>query len=551
MTDNHDLVGKIVGGRFEVVRAIGQGGMGTVFEARHLTLPRKFAIKILRRELANNPDFVERFRREAIAAARIEHPNVIYITDYGRTEERSLVYLVMEYLEGIGLDEVLSRNIRLPLHRALPILAQLADALDHAHQMAVVHRDLKPENILLTEVRGQKDYVKILDFGIAKVKSAEYGDMESLTMQGQVFGTAEYMSPEQATGEPTDGRSDIYALGCLAYEMITGNPPFLGPAVRVLQAHVNDPVSAPSTRLKDHPIPPAVDALILRCLAKEPVDRYQSGAELRQDLLKTRATLYSMSAERASRERANTGSMATVPRKALTDGWQALGGRVPSIFADTGPMGAVPSSGGRLSQTDLPVTASPEQLHDNYHVALRQLAIGLVQEAVAGREISEALERLLVIEEEVASLTGTIALSEQNFDRIRFEFGQREKRLRYAMLDLNMSRAQIGGRLEANPAEAVALQGQMADLEYQISELTRSTEQLAQERQEHIDELDGEVKRYREVRDEREQEAVELYQALHTKVEALRSKSGSGSLTSLYGQLDTAVSALEASHTVR
>ena len=183
-----DFVGTVIGGRFEIVRLLGQGGMGAVYEARHKTLPRRFAIKILRPELAASRDFVERFRREAVASARIEHPNVIYITDFGSMNDGSL-YLVMEFLEGEGLDEILGRAGRLSLARAIPILAQVADALDAAHAVDVVHRDLKPENILLSEVRGHKDMVKIFDFGIARVRTPEFSD--TLTVRGQVFGTAE------------------------------------------------------------------------------------------------------------------------------------------------------------------------------------------------------------------------------------------------------------------------------------------------------------------------------------------------------------------------
>ncbi|MFH1130112.1 MAG: serine/threonine-protein kinase, partial [Pseudomonadota bacterium] len=172
MSIKEDMIGASVGGRLEIVRVLGQGGMGTVYEAKHKTLPRKFAVKILHEDLAGERD-VERFRREAIASARLDHPNIIYITDFGQLENGSL-YLVMEFLEGIGLDEVLSRQFRLPMTRALPILAQVADGLDHAHYMKVVHRDLKPENIQLSEVRGRKDVVKIFDFGIAKLQMPEF-----------------------------------------------------------------------------------------------------------------------------------------------------------------------------------------------------------------------------------------------------------------------------------------------------------------------------------------------------------------------------------------
>ncbi|MCK5800476.1 MAG: protein kinase [Deltaproteobacteria bacterium] len=533
------MIGRVIGGRFEIIRLIGQGGMGAVFEARHQTLPRKFAIKILRPELARSHDFVERFRREAIASGRIQHPNIIYITDFGTMEDGCL-YLVMEYLEGEGLDQVLSRTVRLPLSRALPILAQVADALDAAHQVGVVHRDLKPENILLSEVRGRKDVVKIFDFGIARVQTPEYVD-EALTAKGQVFGTAEYMSPEQATGEDCDGRSDLYAVGCLAYELSTGDPPFTGQPVRVLQAHVSKPVAPPSTRLKDHPVPPAFDALVLRCLAKDPKDRYQSGAELRQDLLKVRGLLYSMGAQIAERRHA-TGRMVIVSEKHMTEGWRSLGGQAPEFFSS----GADPvMTAARFMTAGQAPVANLDQLHADYHEALRELAIALVRAILAPAETSQQLEQLLAVEEDIASLTGTIALAEQNFDRIRYEEGQREKRLRYAMFDLSMERAQLEGRAKADPSQTGALQQQISDLDFQIGELSKSTEDVDRDRALQIADLDREVQRYRDARRQREEESQKLYQKLHAQVEALRPAVSDSKILAIYDRLATVRSKLE------
>ena len=527
-----ELTGQIVGGRFEIVRMIGQGGMGAVFEARHETLPRKFAIKILRPELAQSPEFVQRFRREAIAAGRIEHPNVVYITDFGHMDDGSL-YLVMEYLEGEGLDQVLSRHVRLPLSRAIPILAQIADALDAAHCVQVVHRDLKPENILLTEVRGRKDVIKIFDFGIARVRTAEFMG-ESLTMRGQVFGTAEYMSPEHATGEECDGRSDIYAVGCLAYELLTGEPPFSGEPMHVLQAHVNRPVTPPSMRLKDHPVPSAYDALVLRCLAKDPAQRYQSASELRQDLLKIRGLLFSMGADIARADR----SMPSSPSvKHLTQGWRSLGGQVPELFSSGNDPVVVNRTTLATDQRQGAV-GNIEQLHEDFHDILRELAMSLVQALMASKDITEALERLLAVEEEIASLTGTIALSEQNFDRIRYEYGQREKRLRYAIFDLTMERAQVEGRAKAAPEQASALQPQIDDYAFQINELQKSVQKIVDEKSLEIQELDQQVKEYRNVRQQRELEGSSIYEMLHAQVEALRPSAQQPEILQLYGRLD-------------
>ena len=542
--------GTIIAGRFRIGRLIGEGGMGAVYEAQHLVLPRRFAIKVLRPEVSRDQNFVERFRREAIAAASVEHPNVIYITDFGATDD-GLVYLVMEYLEGEGLDQLLSRFTRLSMTRSLPILAQIADALDCAHRQSVIHRDLKPENILLSEVRGQQDCVKLLDFGIAKVQTPQFAGV-ALTMQGQVFGTAEYMSPEQATGEPVDGRSDLYAVGCLAYEMLTGDPPFTGNAVSVLQAHVRTAPQPPSSRLPEHPIPPPLDALILRCLAKEPAQRYQTGAELRHDLLKVRALLVGMSEEIMARER-RTGAHGVTSRRKMTEGWQNLGGSVPEIllapelgFTSSGSGSSLEPQPSTTTSAQPPVPEDPTRLRNEYHQVLRELALALVQAALAPAETTEALERLLIIEEEQASLTGTIALAEQQFDRIRFEYGQREKRLRYALLDLGMELADLNGRARVDARGAAKLQPQIGDLTFQMGELDKRCGELEQERTTRIQELAQEVKGYRDTRQQLESEAAALFQGLHSQIGSLRATaSRQAPLLDLYQRLDELRRSLE------
>ena len=522
MLPSHELVGTVVGGRFEVLRAVGQGGMGTVFEARHVSLSRRFALKVLRTELAGNPEFVERFRREAIACARVEHPNVIHITDFG-TEDR-LVYLVMEFLEGVGLDEVLATNYRLPISRALPILAQLADALDYAHRMAVVHRDLKPANIWLTEVRGRTDTAKILDFGIAKLRLAQF--QPSLTVEGEVFGTAEYMSPEQACGEPIDGRSDIYSLGCLAYEIITGEPPFVGPPDEVLRSHVDDPPAPPSSRLDRPAIPSAIDALVLRCLAKEPAQRYQAGCDLRRDLLRAKATLF----ERGIRR--TLGSVEADRQNAGGGEWQSLGGRVPTLFRD-------------LLNDDVAVEALNDGPHGeggpvaaDYHKSLRELTIVLVKTAIADDETRDALETLLALEEEIAALTGSVALAEQSFDRIRFERGRQEQRLRYAIFDLSLTRARLEGRAAAEPGQSKRIDKRIHDLDFQLSELAKSCEQLAEQCTAEIQQLDREVQQLRQNRAQVEDRRDALYRQLHRKIESYRPRSADPLVRERYLELD-------------
>jgi len=351
------------------------------------------------------------------------------------------------------------------------------------------------------------------------------------------------MSPEQATGHPVDGRSDIYAVGCLAYEMLTGDPPFTGSAVTVLQAHVNTVPPPPSTRLRDHRLPPALDAMVLRCLAKDPADRYQSGSELRRDLIRIRGLLSALPDELAAPTEAAPPTVQ--PAAKMTEGWHELGSAVPALRLNPGH-DERPQPGGPLWEEAFPATATsvqplardPEQLRAEYQDALRELTIALVRAVLAPAETSDILERLLVIEEELAALTGTIALGEQKFDRIRFEYSQREKRLRYAMLDLSMEQAQLRGRMAVDAASAPSLESQLQDLAFQITELGRSCAQLEEDRGKQIAELDAEVKQQRSLRDDLEQEAAELFQTLHAQVETLRPAATAADLRALYANLD-------------
>jgi tRNA A-37 threonylcarbamoyl transferase component Bud32 len=272
------LIGKTVGGRFRLIQRLGSGGMSSVYLARHVLIDRLMAIKTLRRDLARDAVQRDRFLREARAVNRINHENIVEITDFGETED-GLVYLVMEYVPGEPLLAHFAKG-PFPAARALDIAEQSASALARAHQMGVIHRDLKPENILLVERReGKGDFVKILDFGIAKIL-----DAPSLTGSQQIFGTPGYIAPEYIQSSEIDGRADLYSLGCILYEMVTGALPFdYEYPGDLLVKHVTEPPIKPSVR---HPlIEPAIEEFILRALAKDPAQRFRDAfhfiAELR------------------------------------------------------------------------------------------------------------------------------------------------------------------------------------------------------------------------------------------------------------------------------
>jgi len=274
-----DLVGSVLSERYRLDAYIGGGGMGEVYRGEHVMMKKTVAVKVLRSEVADREKLVERFRREAQAAGNLDHPNICSATDFGRADDGSF-YLVMEYVEGQNLADLLARRGALEFDRALEVADQIADALEVAHESGVVHRDLKPENVMLVDQPDGTERVKVLDFGVSRVQMAD--DMPSLTKTGAVFGTPHYMSPEQAGGERVDSRADLYGLGSVLYEMLTGRPVFDGDrSVHVMAAHLKDDPRAPSRCIEWAQVPPALDRLVLDLLEKEPEQRPQSATDVR------------------------------------------------------------------------------------------------------------------------------------------------------------------------------------------------------------------------------------------------------------------------------
>ncbi|MBK9753336.1 MAG: protein kinase [Nannocystis sp.] len=269
-----NLVGVALLGRYQVQAHIGDGGMGTVYLAEHTTILKKFAVKVLSAELSVRPDHVDRFMREARSASMINHPNVVEITDFGVTPDGQ-PFFVMEYLQGKDLSQVLAEAGSLPWKRVRLIALQICHALQAAHDQGVIHRDMKPGNVVLVKRGNTPEHVKVLDFGIAKVLGQE-GEVKGLTQSGMVVGTPEYMSPEQGWGQPVDHRGDIYALGVIIYELLTGKIPFSGSTMmEILNRHMFE---VPDVK---HPnIPDEVGAIILKAMQKDRALRFQSMNEL-------------------------------------------------------------------------------------------------------------------------------------------------------------------------------------------------------------------------------------------------------------------------------
>jgi len=279
-----DLIGSEVDGRYRVIELIGEGGMGKVYLAEHVEIGKRVALKVLHPSYSRMPDLVERFRREARAASKIGHPNIVDVTDSGTTADGS-VYFVMEYLEGVELGSVIEREGALDVARALKITGQISRALSAAHREGIIHRDLKPENIFLIARDGTADVVKVLDFGIAKTTEAEAARERRLTSPGMAMGTPEYMSPEQAAGRPADARCDVYALGAILYEMVTGVPPYSGDNFMEIltKKATQDPPPPSQVRAE---LPSQVSELVMAAMARSPGDRPQTMEALEYELNK-------------------------------------------------------------------------------------------------------------------------------------------------------------------------------------------------------------------------------------------------------------------------
>src|ERR671916_202829 len=274
---------QLLGERYEIGGVLGRGGMAEVHRGRDLRLGREVAVKVLRSDLARDPSFQVRFRREAQASASLNHPAIVAVYDTGedRTALGATPYIVMEYVEGETLRDVLRREGPLPPERAMSLAADICGALDFSHRNGIVHRDVKPGNVMITP----QGSVKVMDFGIARAVSDSAATM---TSTAAVIGTAQYLSPEQARGESVDARSDVYPVGCLLYELVPGAPPFTGDSpVSVAYQHVREDPRLPSS--VNPAIPPELDAILLKALSKNPANRYQSAADMRNDLLRAMA----------------------------------------------------------------------------------------------------------------------------------------------------------------------------------------------------------------------------------------------------------------------
>ncbi len=318
------LLGRVIDGRYRVLSKLGQGGMGSVYRVEHLAMGKHAAMKLLHPALSQDVEIGRRFRREAEAVSRLSHPNTVAVFDFG--ESKGFMFLVMELVRGEDLGQIIRRDGPMPFERVRPILTQICDALSEAHDAGVVHRDLKPENLLVTRARDGHDVLKVLDFGLAKLRDSE--ELNQVTARGSLVGTPFYMSPEQIRGEDLDARSDLYSLGAVMYRLLTGEHPFTGATpVAVLTQHLTEDLDKPSERRPDLDFSPEVDRLVMRALAKDREQRWKSADELHAaiDAIPSQSLPRSLAAEmrRASdREPTGTSPTASPLRREDLDAWE-------------------------------------------------------------------------------------------------------------------------------------------------------------------------------------------------------------------------------------
>lgn len=336
----HPLIGQVVGGRYHIVGLIGEGGMGVVYKAEQRlgSTVRRVAVKTLHAELSRDASITARFHREVGTVAQLEHPNTVRVYDFGSTDDGTL-YIAMEFLDGRALNRVIETEGALEPRRVGNLIRQIAGSLDEAHRQGIIHRDLKPENVLLIERAGEKDVVKLVDFGIAaRTESADREKEQKLTQQGMVLGTPPYMSPEQFTGKPLDARSDVYSLGIMAYEMLTGQLPFQADTPwQWATHHMTSQPRAFDELPNGSRIPESLRRTVLRALSKDPHERQSSAGQFYSEFSAGLASVGSAAPPARVNAGGKTEAMAQPPPLAMA----ATEGMPIPIAAKTAPaMGA-------------------------------------------------------------------------------------------------------------------------------------------------------------------------------------------------------------------
>jgi serine/threonine-protein kinase len=406
-----ELIGTILANRYEVISFIGSGGMSFVYMVRNRALDQVLALKMMQPRLRRDQEMIRRFKQEAQAVSSLDHPNVVAIHDFGVTDEGRF-FLVMDYVPGVSLAELLFKENRLPVARALPILIQACDAIAHAHERGIIHRDLKPGNIMLSTSEDHNDRVKIVDFGIAKLQPAEGLEDLQATRSGELFGSPLYMSPERCMGRPLDGRSDIYSIGCLMYETLTGHPPFLGTTIyEIFYKHMQQKPAGLGKIIFDKQLCQAIETVILTCLAKSPDNRFQSISQLKEELeriFNTQAALF----ENQPEERTFT-LIGDLLEKADMVCRAVLNERLKVSKALGQPLGQTLLQAGDLTDNQVIATVQVQSLIHDGVLTIEQAVETLNLVTRERLCLEEALEKIGLLEENWTNKLGELLSSAQ------------------------------------------------------------------------------------------------------------------------------------------
>jgi eukaryotic-like serine/threonine-protein kinase len=382
------LVGQTIDGRYEVERVLGEGGMGLVYKARHTVLGKPLALKVLRPDVSKDEEIITRFRQEAQSASSIGNEHIIDISDFGTLTDGS-TYFVMEFLDGVDLTGAIEGETPMRAARVVHIAKQMCRALAAAHDIGIVHRDLKPDNIFLVKRGGDSDFVKVLDFGIAKVG----GNASKLTRAGQVFGTPHYMSPEQCSGSGVDHRTDIYAIGIILYEMATGQVPFdADNLMGILTKHLYEEAIAP--REVNPELPEGLETVILKCITKNADQRYQTMSEVMADLEQLEAGLapYAVRPDPTGRMALSSGDTQAMQAPVVAGGrsrMMAIGIGAGALVLAAVAGAVVMSSGGDSAEAEEEALLAEEALAEDEADAVPEDEVAAAEEIAAQPQAEE------------------------------------------------------------------------------------------------------------------------------------------------------------------
>lgn len=485
-----------------ITKRIGKGRMGVVYAAVHDVLARRFAVKVLRPGLTGSEEARHRLRRMVREASQVEHPGIVSLVDFGQVPDGRF-YLTMDYVRGIQLTRLIERDGRFTVARALPILLQLAEALDVAHRGRIVHGDLKPNNINVVELSSGRDLVRVHDWMLSSALSVLPEKADTNTHL-QAYGTVDYLAPEQLVQRGSvDGRADQYAFGAIAYHLLTGQPPFTGEPAKVVDAHcMRDPVPL-SRRSGVDDVSADLDAVILRCLEKEPTSRYKSMEQVVRALQ----------------------SLSRATQPALP--------AVPALISDDLADASVDEA--EVDGEEV-LPESPDRLRRMLYDTLIELSEALAEGGNANAEVLQQTRALKQLREQSTQLNGQIGLTENRFEDIRRELREGESAMRYAIIDLNLVKSELVEKGQAS--------GQIDEIEDRISDLERNLAELEGQRAERFAGLNDELKRNRERLKALEQQMALRFRQLYAQINVRRNAVRSSVTEELFRRLERCRAAL-------